>query len=528
MRRNMRLKTLLLMIAFATTAMAQTTDAQTVKCPPITPAWALGHIVWEDSLNNTQGATQLVEGYLERQIPVDGIIIDSPWSTTYNDFCWDSQRYSNPATMIKGFSEKGVRTILWLTGCVNTQCKDTPQQKSATYDEVVAKNYGVDNSKPYKWWKGTGQHIDFTNKDATEWWYHQLDKVFTEGVYGWKVDQGEQHLPASFEISKGRMTNEEFRHYYYDAMYDYTVNRKNDGITIARPYSHQGGLEASVEKMSVGWCGDFQGSWDGLKLQIDNIYRSAQAGYGAVGCEVGGFWGEKCNAQQLTRYAQFGCMTACMINGGENGPFSAHLPWWHSQTVEEAYRWCVAWMKELTPYKFSTLVDAHLHGGSLLKQTNLKEESHLLGNDIFTKVITTADGQATFTLPKDGEWIDFWTGKHHQGGQRLTKTYDLSQFPLFVRAGAIIPLQTSQGRHVLCSDETTGKRVFVIYPKGKSIYQFHLPKGDGTDYFDCTVSYDATDGRLKMESEMSDDFVFIIGDKTFPFSGSSADIIIGR
>jgi hypothetical protein len=94
---------------------------------------------------------------------------------------------------------------------------------------------------------------------------------------------------------------------------------------------------------------------------------------------------------------------------------------------------------------------------------------------------------------------------------------------LFVRAGAIIPLQTSQGRHVLCSDETTGKRVFVIYPKGKSNYQFHLPKGDGTDYFDCTVSYDATDGRLKMESEMSDDFIFIIGNKTFPVSGTSAD-----
>ena len=321
------------------------------------------------------------------------------------------------------------------------------------------------------------------------------------------------------------MTNEEFRHYYYDAMYDYTVSRKPEGITIARPYSHQGGLEASVEKMVLGWCGDFQGSWDGLKLQIDNIYRSAQYGYGAVGCEVGGFWGEKCNARQLTRYAQFGCMTACMINGGENGPFSAHLPWWHGKDVEETYRWCVDWMKELTPYKFSTLVDAHLHGGSLLKQTSLEEESHLLGNDIFTKVITTADGKATFTLPKDGEWIDFWTGQHYQGNQRVTKTYSLSQFPLFIRAGAIIPLRKKESGAK--SKEST-KRTFVIYPKGKSNYKFHLPKGDGTDYFDCIVSYDATDGRLKMDSEISDDFVFIIGDKTIPVSGSSAEITIGR
>ena len=117
-------------------------------CPPITPAWALGHIVWEDSLNTTSAAEGLVNGYLERKIPVDAVIIDSPWSTTYNDFNWDHQRYADPAKMIKGFTDKGVRTILWLTGNVNEQCKDTPQQKAATYDEVVSKNFGVDNSKP--------------------------------------------------------------------------------------------------------------------------------------------------------------------------------------------------------------------------------------------------------------------------------------------------------------------------------------------------------------------------------------------
>ena len=52
-------------------------NAQT---PPITPAWALGHIVWEDSLNNETGAKSIVDGYLDRNIPVDAVIIDSPWS----------------------------------------------------------------------------------------------------------------------------------------------------------------------------------------------------------------------------------------------------------------------------------------------------------------------------------------------------------------------------------------------------------------------------------------------------------------
>ena len=458
--------------------------------------------MWEDSLNTTAGVCQIVDGYLQRNIPVDAVIIDSPWSTTYNDFNWDRQRYADPDNMIKSLSQKGVRTILWVTGNVNEKCKDTPQQKSATYDEVVSKNYGVNNSQPYEWWKGYGQHIDFTNPEATKWWYSQLDKVFTEGVYGWKTDQGEQHLPASFETSKGQMTNEEFRHYYYDAMYDYTISRKPDGIIIARPYSHQGGLEASIGKMPLGWCGDFTGSWKGLKHQIDNIYRSAGYGYGAIACEVGGFWEDRCDAQQLVRYAQFGCMTAAIINGGMNGALTNHLPWWHSEEVVEAYRWCINWMKQLVPYKFSTLVDAHLHGGSLLKNTNIEEESHQLGADIFMKAITTADNQATFCLPNDGSWVDYWTGKHHPGGKQMTIDYPLHQFPLFIRAGAIIPTYDI---------DHPGKIVFLVYPDGNNTARtFHLPKGNGVDYFDCTVSYDAQTGKVKVQSEQPIDYTFII------------------
>ena len=484
--------------------------------PPITPAWALGHIVWEDSMNTTTGAERLVDGYLQRGIPVDAIIIDSPWSMSYNDFEWDHQRYADPAKMINGFNSKGVRTILWVTGNVNEKCKDTPQQKSATYDEVVSKNYGVDNSKPYTWWKGYGQHIDFTNADAKQWWYGQLDKVFVDGVYGWKTDQGEQHLPASFDTSKGRMTNEQFRHYYYDAMYDYTVSRKRDGIIIARPFSHQGGLEASIGKMSLGWCGDFTGNFEGLKHQIDNIYRSARYGYGAVACEVAGFWGERANATQLVRYAQFGCMTAAMINGGENGAFTNHLPWWHSPAVETAYRQCVVLMKELTPYKFSTLVEAHLHGGTLLNGTNLEEESHLLGNDIFTKGITSEDNRVSFHLPSDGEWIDYWTGERYPGGTLLTKDYSLSQFPLFVRAGAIIPIYDAA---------KPGKRVFKIYGGAtKSSRTFHLPKGDGVDYFDCTISYDEQRHRILINAKENADFEFTVNGKTVTAKGKNIKV----
>ena len=119
--------------------------------PPITPAWAFEHIAWEDSINTEEGAKALVDGYLQRDIPVGAVIIDSPWSTTYNDFNWDTQRYSDPKRMIDYFKSKDVKVLLWLTGVVNITCKDTRFQKSDTYHEVVSKGYGINQSKQHAW-----------------------------------------------------------------------------------------------------------------------------------------------------------------------------------------------------------------------------------------------------------------------------------------------------------------------------------------------------------------------------------------
>ncbi|MBR0036943.1 MAG: hypothetical protein IJP70_04805 [Bacteroidales bacterium] len=60
-----------------------------------------------------------------------------------------------------------------------------------------------------------------------------------------------------------------------------------------------------------------------------------------------------------------------------------------------------------------------------------------------------------------------------------------------------------------------GKRVFVIYPDGKSSRLFHLPLGEGTDYFDCEVSCDANEKHITLTSEKSAQWVFIVkGEQT--------------
>lgn len=503
---HLKMKTVLAIVFF--TSVLANIFAQ---APPITPAWAFKHVVWEDSINTSSGAITLAESYLEHNIPVSAVIIDSPWSDAYNDFNWDKKRYSDHKNMIKYFSDKNIKVILWLTGAINFESKDTRIQKSENYDYAVSQNYGINNSKPGVWWKGKGIHLDFTNPAAKKWWYTQLDKVFTEGVYGWKVDQGEVWFGDKIETSIGNLSNEEFRKYYYDAMFDYTVKKKSSGIIIARPYSHQGGYAASVDKMSLGWCGDFSGDWKGLKLQIDNIYKSAQKGYGSVGCEVAGFFQKRSNKEEFIRYAQFGAMTATMINGGENGAFSNHLPWFYDKNTEDIYRFCVNLHHQLVPYLFSTVVDAHLNGGSLIKNVSFEEESHQLGNDIFTKAITSSKENVRFTLPKMGEWVDFWTNKVYQKGTLVSQEYPLDRFPLFFRAGSIIPLDINSACTGIGDETMTGKEVFLIYAnKTHSILNYHAPKNDGIDYEDIQIDYNGVTGNIDIKSHSKKNIVIII------------------
>src|SRR5690606_32195531 len=109
-------------------------------------------------------------------------------------------------------------------------------------------------------------------------------------------------------------------------------------------------------------------------------YKSAEFGYGAPGCEIGGFFRARSSKQELIRYAQFGALTASMINGGENGAFTNHLPWWHDEETTSIYRQATWLHSQLIPYIFSTIVRSSKEGGSLIKDFSYDQESHLLGD----------------------------------------------------------------------------------------------------------------------------------------------------
>lgn len=488
------------------------------SAPPVIPYWAFGHWVWEDERNTEEAVKELTDSYLQHNIPVDAVIIDSPWMTQYNDFEWDTTRYPHSREMIDQLHKKGIRVLAFYTGCLNSSSYSGSKEKCKTYDFAVENNFCVNGNRESKWFKGPGVHVDMTNTTVRKWWHSQTGTLHEIQLDGAKIDFGFAWFGDSIQTSKGKLSQREFGYHYYGDAFDYHVSQNPEFVAMTYAWSGLG-LMGFPSKSHVNWVGDFKGDWQGIKDQLKNIYLSADYGFSGIACEIGGYWKVPSNKEQFIRYTQLSSLCPIMINGGALGAFAHHLPWNHDLETVAVYRQYVALHNELSPYLFSTAVDAHLNNSTIIKQANIVNQSHSLGEQLFVKVICDSLKTTTVQLPDQGNWIDYWDdGKTHPGGSVITREYKLSEYPLFIKSGAILPLNLLNN-DTLSSVKTT----FLIYPEGKTTYIFHKPQNDGIGYDDITLTMDEATGKLSLESKIQTDAIFLIKYSSKPHSVIGAD-----
>ena len=460
--------------------------------PPITPRWAFEPWVWEDNGNTRASIEGVVKGYTDRQIPVGAVIIDSPWETTYNTLVWDTTRYPSPPAMISQFHAAGVKVIMWTTAFVDTDAD--------VYPTVKQRMYGVNGSADATWWKGTGIHIDITNPAAADWWNARMGTILADGIDGWKLDRGADYIGDPIQTAAGSLSVTDFKKRLSADFFDFTTATNANGLVLVRPYNKaQGGVGSDLAKCSMGWVGDHDGGFAGIVTQKDDIYMSAQLGYGAPGVEVGGYTGAVPSKNSLIRYAQFAALTPLMENGGANGGLTQHLPWtWDTQTVD-IYRYFATLHSELGSYNFSYGVEAHLTGLSILRETDATRAQHRLGQDLFASLVTTDVTTKSVVFPAGATWIDYWNeDTTYAGGTTLNYAAPLNQYPLFIRAGAIIPMDVKTAVTGHGDTTSAGKITVLVYPSSSSAGHllFHRPLGDGTAFSDVSVDADAATGTV--------------------------------
>jgi len=213
-----------------------------------------------------------------------------------------------------------------------------------------------------------------------------------------------------------------------------------------------------------------------------------------------------------------------MNNGGSNGGLSNHLPWFHDEETVNIYRYYAVLHSQMVPYIFSCSVDAHLKGGSIVKSPDSDKAHHLLGEQLFVSLITSDTNAKEVALPSKTDWIDYWNEDNvYKAGSTVGYAAPLDRCPIFIKPGAIIPMNVKTALTGHGDESSAGKQTLVIYPYEKSSFVYHRPMADGVKYSDVNIKVDEAKGTITVKGREKADYRLRIKCFTQPESVKGAD-----
>ncbi|RYD74602.1 MAG: DUF4968 domain-containing protein, partial [Sphingobacteriales bacterium] len=241
---------------------------------------------------------------------------------------------------------------------------------------------------------------------------------------------------------------------------------------------------AGTQRYASIWSGDQTGgAWEYIRFHIPTYIGSGLSGQPNITSDMDGIFGGK-NSAVNTRDFQWKTFTPMQLNmdgWGSNEKYPHAL----GEPITSINRNYLKLKSELLPYSYSIAKEAvdglpivramfleypGSYANGISTQYQFMYGPNFLIAPIYQETKVDKDGndiRNDIYLPK-GIWIDYFSGNQYQG-DRIINNFDspLWKVPVFVRAGAIIPL-TAANNNV--KQIQNNARIYEIYPHAKSSF----------------------------------------------------------
>jgi alpha-glucosidase/alpha-D-xyloside xylohydrolase len=449
------------------------------------PKWALGYMQSHRTLKDETQMLGIVDSFRAKKIPVDAVIYlgtgftPRGWNEPQPSFAFNPEVFHrDPALVIADLHAQHVRVVLHMVPW------DRDKLPSLHGSIPAVKGEELDDGHIQRYWQ---QHVALMKAGADAFW----------------PDEGDW-----FNLYE-RVKRHQL---YYQGPLSTFPN--------IRPWSlHRNGYLGIARWGGWIWSGDTESSWKTLEGQVAVGINSSLSLSPYWGSDIGGFYPNWEKTGELyARWFQFGAFCPSFRSHGRTT--MTILPWgWglgdrgeletstkpasdneiirrnvlvsemNNPLIEPVVKKYDELRYQLFPYNYTLAYEARHSGMPLMRSLWLHYpddtiarglgSEYLWGRDLLiAPVFEKGATHRTVYLPK-GVWYDWWTGLPQSGGRWITREVDLSIMPIYVRAGAILPVDPIRQYTDQPVNQPTTLR---IYPGANGDFTIYDDDGISLDY----------------------------------------------
>ncbi|RMI14691.1 MAG: DUF5110 domain-containing protein [Calditrichaeota bacterium] len=457
--------------------------------PPIPPRFAFG-IWWSRYWEYTnQELRQLVEEYHRYHLPLDVLMVDMDWHVTslpeffehgkrkrapggkkmgWTGFTWNRNYFPEPTDFLQWMHAHQIAVGLNL----HLDAGILPHE--ARYAEL-ASALGLNPTDR--------QPIPFRLFDKTfmqKFFAIVLQPLEQQGVDFWWPDW------QNWDTGPVAGVNTEFWLNY--TFYSHAAQGQKRPLILSR-YAGLGS-----HRYPIGFSGDASISWQSLDFQPYFTATAANVAYGYWSHDIGGHTRGDSPPELYTRWVQFGAFSPIFRTHATKSPEIERRFWVYPYQYFQAMQQAIRLREQLIPYIYTMAYRAYRSGVSICHPLYYEFPDHpaayqfkneyFFGDRIIVHPITRPmDSSHVFiqyqTWLPPGRWAEWSSGKLLEGGRVWKQGYQLDEIPVFVRAGAIIPMQPADSLHALIQPDPL---ILTIFPGASDSISIYEDDGKTVDY----------------------------------------------
>lgn len=452
------------------------------------PLWSLGYQQCRWSYMSADEVLNIAQTFRKKQIPADVMYCDIDYMENFKIFTWNKKTFPKPKQMLDKLKAMDFRLVTIVDPGIKVE------KGYKEYDEGIERDYFAkypdgENYTGYVW-PGRCHFPDFFRKDVREWWGAAFKALTDPGVEGFWNDMNEpavwgQNIP--WIVKFGDKFMPELRNAYGMQMARATYEGTRKILGNKRPFVLTRAAYSGTQRYSAVWTGDNTGTDAHMLLGQRLVNSLGITGMSFVGVDIGGFSGNP-TPELMVRWNSLGTYTPMFRNHAIQGS-KMREPWEWGKHNEQIIKKDIEQRYKLLPYLYSsfykstqtglpvsrTLVIEHSFDENVFDERFQNE--FMFGDAMLVVPVESTKHTEDIYLPK-GSWYRLSSDELYEGEQIIDVPAPLTDLPVFVKAGSIIPMQT-----VVQSTNEPGDGVLQIHIwNGSEANSFVYYEDDGVSY----------------------------------------------